>query len=140
MEYISFNILTDQVSNIVIEKLAFQKEDVMCVTTPITKYNFQVKKLSDLPRIIKEAFHIATTGRPGPVVVDIPKDVSEASSVEEFNRDFFLPGYQATTKPNTLQIMKLADALGNAQKPAILTGGGIIFSDASQELQDMAEM
>lgn len=139
MDSLPVIIFTGQVANSVIGTDAFQEADVMGVTTPVTKYNFQVKSLADLPRIIKEAFHIATTGRPGPVVVDIPKDVSEASSIEEFNSDFYLPGYQPTTKPNPLQIMKLADALGKAKKPVILAGAGIIFSEASQELQEFAE-
>src|SRR5690625_4559275 len=139
MDSLPVIIFTGQVANSVIGRDAIQEVDVMGVTTAVTKYNVQVKRLADLPRIIKEAIHIATTGRPRPVVVDIPKDVSEASSIDECNSDFYVPGYQPTTKPNPLQIMKLADALGKAKKPVILAGAGIIFSEASQELQEFAE-
>src|SRR5699024_6165971 len=108
-------------------------------TTPITKYNYQVKDLADLPRIIKEAFHVATTGRPGPVVVDIPKDISEEVTAQSFKTDFHLPGYQPTTKPNPLQIMKLTDALEKAKKPVVLAGAGVLFAKAADELKAFAE-
>jgi acetolactate synthase-1/2/3 large subunit len=139
MDSLPLVIFTGQVSNKVIGTDAFQEADVMGVTTPITKYNYQVKKLADLPRIMKEAFHIATTGRPGPVVVDIPKDISEELTVGEFQTDFHLPGYQPTIKPNPLQIKKLAKALSEAKKPLILAGAGVLFADATNELKEFAE-
>src|SRR5699024_12370674 len=104
-------IFTGQEANKVIGKDAFQEADVMGMTTTITKYNYQVKKLSELPRIVKEAFHIATTGRPGPVVVDIPKNISEELSIDKLEADCHLPGYHPTTTPNPLQIQNLARAL-----------------------------
>src|SRR5690625_7386287 len=91
-------MFTSRVDNIVIGKDTLQYADVMGVTTQITKYNYQVKNLADLPRIIKEASHVATTGRPGPVVVDIPKDISEEVTAQSFKTDFHLPGYQPTTR------------------------------------------
>src|SRR5690625_3299809 len=94
MDSLPLIVFTGQVGNKVIGTDAFQEADVMGITTPITKYNYQVKKLEDLPRIVKEAFHIATTGRPGPVVVDIPKDISEEEVTDEYSTEFFLPGYQ----------------------------------------------
>lgn len=139
MDSLPLVIFTGQVANKVIGTDAFQEADVMGVTTPITKYNYQVKKLSDLPRIIKEAFHIATTGRPGPVVVDIPKDISEELTIGEFQTNFHLPGYQPTFKPNPLQIKKLAKALGEAKKPLILAGAGVLFANATNELKEFAE-
>lgn len=139
MDSLPLVIFTGQVSNKVIGTDAFQEADVMGVTTPITKYNYQVKKLSDLPRIMREAFHIATTGRPGPVVVDIPKDISEELTVGEFQTDFHLPGYQPTIKPNPLQIKKLAKALSEAKKPLILAGAGVLFAEATNELKEFAE-
>src|SRR5699024_7950729 len=128
-----------QVASNVIGTDAFQETDVMGVTTPITKYNYQVKHLHELPRIVNEAFHIAETGRPGPVVVDIPKNIATASSSEEFNKDFYLPGYQPTTKPNPLQVTKLSEALSNAKKPLILAGAGVLFGRASEELKQLVE-
>src|SRR5690625_4250816 len=117
MDSLPLVIFTGQVANNVIGTDAFQEADVMGVTTPITKYNYQVKNLSDLPRIVKEAFHIATTGRPGPVVIDIPKDISEEITADNYHTDFQLPGYQPTVNPNPLQIIKLAEALERASKP-----------------------
>src|SRR5699024_12207595 len=97
----------------------FQESDVMCITTANTKYNYQVKQLSELPRIVKEAFHIATTGRPGPVVVDIPKNISKELTNGQYESSIHLPGYQPTEIPNPLQITKLADALEQAKKPLV---------------------
>lgn len=139
MDSLPLVIFTGQVANRVIGTDAFQEADVMGVTTPITKYNYQVKKLEDLPRIMKEAFHIATTGRPGPVVVDIPKDISEELSSEDFQTDFYLPGYQPTIKPNPLQIVKVSKALAEAKKPLILAGAGVLFAEATKELKEFAE-
>lgn len=132
-------ILTGQVANHVIGTDAFQESDVMGITTPITKYNFQIKRLSDLPRVIKEAFHIATTGRPGPVVVDIPKNISEEIVTGKYDTTFHLPGYQPTTKPNPLQIIKLAKALGKAKRPLVLAGAGVLTARASVELKEFVE-
>src|SRR5699024_540351 len=132
-------VFTGQVASGVIGTDAFQETDVMGLTTSITKYNYQVMDITDLPRIVKEAFHIANTGRPGPVVVDIPKDISETLTEGNYSSDFHLPGYQPTTKPNPLQIKKLADALAEAKKPVILAGAGVVFSQASSELKELAE-
>lgn len=132
-------IFTGQVANQVIGTDAFQESDVLGITTPITKYNYQVKNIADLPRVINEAFHIATTGRPGPVVVDIPKNIAEGLTTDTFETDFHLPGYQPTTKPNPLQIKKLSEALGKAKKPLVLAGAGILFSKATSELKEFVE-
>ena len=139
MDSIPLVIFTGQVAHQVIGTDAFQESDIMGITTPITKYNYQVEKLSDLPRIIKEAFYIASTGRPGPVLIDIPKNISEEISDQEFDSNFYLPGYQPTMKPNPLQIVKLADALSRAKKPVVLTGAGIQFAGASEELRAFVE-
>ncbi|SFM01587.1 acetolactate synthase, large subunit [Gracilibacillus orientalis] len=134
-------IITGQVAQGVIGTDAFQEVDVMGVTTPITKHNYQVRDVKDLPRIVKEAFHIATTGRPGPVLIDMPKDISGEVIEAEFtpNVELDLPGYQPTTKPNPLQTKKLAEAIGKAKKPVLLTGAGILFAKASEEVQEFAE-
>ncbi len=140
MDSLPLVIFTGQVARTVIGTDAFQEADVMAITTPITKHNYQVQSIEDLPRIVKEAFHIASTGRPGPVLVDIPKDISaQILSVEPEEADIHLPGYQPTIKPNPLQIKKLADALPKAKKPVVLAGAGVLHSKASQELTAFAE-
>ncbi len=140
MDSLPLVVFTGQVATSVIGTDAFQEADIIGITTPITKHNYQVRSIADLPRIIKEAFHIASTGRPGPVVIDMPKDIS-ANLVYESNleTDFHLPGYQPTTRPNPLQINKLADALSKAKKPVILAGAGILHGKATAELKSLAE-
>ncbi|WP_043930848.1 acetolactate synthase large subunit [Bacillus sp. EB01] len=139
MDSLPLVIFTGQVASGVIGTDAFQEADIIGITTPITKHNYQVRSISDLPRIIKEAFHIASTGRPGPVVIDIPKDISSNPVHGELTDHFHLPGYQPTTKPNPLQIIKLADALSKAKRPVILAGAGILHGKASNELKQLAE-
>ncbi|MCA1011644.1 biosynthetic-type acetolactate synthase large subunit [Halobacillus halophilus] len=135
MDSIPLVVFTGQVAKGVIGTDAFQESDIMGITTPITKHNYQVQNIEELPRIVKEAFHIATTGRPGPVVVDIPKDISSEVYAKDVIHHFHLPGYQPTLKPNPLQITKLHEALTQAKKPVILTGSGIIHAGASEELR-----
>ncbi|WP_373896281.1 biosynthetic-type acetolactate synthase large subunit [Virgibacillus natechei] len=139
MDSLPLVIFTGQVAKGVIGTDAFQESDVMGITTPITKYNYQVSELSELPRIVKEAFHIASTGRPGPVVVDVPKNISQELTPPKFKNDFYLPGYQPTERPNPLQIRKLADALSRSQKPLLLTGAGVVSAKASEELTEFAQ-
>ncbi|PAE28948.1 biosynthetic-type acetolactate synthase large subunit [Paenibacillus sp. 7884-2] len=139
MDSIPLVIFTGQVAKNVIGTDAFQEADVMGITTPITKYNYQVSDVADLPRIVKEAFHIATTGRPGPVVIDIPKNISANITINDFEDDFYLPGYQPTINPNPLQIVKLAEALSRAKRPLLLAGAGTLFANASEELKQFAE-
>jgi acetolactate synthase I/II/III large subunit len=140
MDSLPLVIFTGQVARGVIGTDAFQEADVMAITTPITKHNYQVQDISDLPRIVKEAFHIASTGRPGPVLIDIPKDISagELSEIPE-EVSVHLPGYQPTTKPNPLQIKKLAEAITKSMKPVLLAGAGILHGKASKELTAFAE-
>ncbi|WP_138415182.1 biosynthetic-type acetolactate synthase large subunit [Aquibacillus sediminis] len=139
MDSLPLVIFTGQVARGVIGTDAFQESDVMGITTPITKHNYQVQDVRDLPRTVKEAFHIASTGRPGPVVVDIPKDISANPVEGTFDTDFHLPGYQPTTKPNPLQLKKLAEALAKAKKPVVLAGAGVLMGKASEELRSLVE-
>ncbi|MDM5328780.1 acetolactate synthase large subunit [Neobacillus sp. CF12] len=140
MDSLPLVIFTGQVARGVIGTDAFQEADVMAITTPITKHNYQVQNIFDLPRIVKEAFHIASTGRPGPVLIDIPKDISAGELTEIPGEGVIhLPGYQPTTKPNPLQIKKLADAIAKSRKPVILAGAGILHGKASSELTAFAE-
>ncbi|KGX84285.1 acetolactate synthase [Pontibacillus marinus BH030004 = DSM 16465] len=139
MDSLPLVVFTGQVANSVIGTDAFQEADVLGITTPITKYNYQVKNVSDIPKTVKEAFHIATSGRPGPVVIDIPKNISSTVELDQLEEEFSLPGYQPTTQPNPLQIVKLADALKNAKRPLILAGAGVTFAEASDQLKEFAE-
>ncbi len=111
-------VITGQVAQGVIGTDAFQEADVMGITTPITKHNYQVRDIADLPRIVKEAFHIATTGRQGPVLIDIPKDISANVISDNITLDveLDLPGYQPTTKPNPLQIKKISRSNWKSKK------------------------
>ncbi|WP_439330877.1 acetolactate synthase large subunit [Neobacillus piezotolerans] len=140
MDSLPLVVFTGQVATSVIGTDAFQEADIIGITTPITKHNYQVRSISDLPRVIREAFHIASTGRPGPVVIDMPKDISANPVYEtDLDTDFNLPGYQPTTRPNPLQISKLADALSKARKPVILAGAGILHGKANLQLKALAE-
>ncbi|MGJ7920512.1 acetolactate synthase large subunit [Neobacillus sp. LXY-4] len=133
-------VFTGQVATSVIGTDAFQEADILGITTPITKYNFQIRNIEDIPRIIKEAFYIASSGRPGPVVIDVPKDIA-ATIVEEIpaEEEVNLPGYQPNLQPNYLQIRKLTEAVSRAKRPVILAGAGILHSKASSLLKEYAE-
>ncbi|WP_039233598.1 acetolactate synthase large subunit [Bacillus thermotolerans] len=139
MDSLPLVVFTGQVATGVIGTDAFQEADVIGITMPITKHNYQVRDLKDLPRIVKEAFHIATTGRPGPVLIDIPKDIATTVSKPEFTAEVDLPGYQPNTTPNVLQVKKLAEAIAQAKKPVILAGAGVLHAQASEELVALAE-
>ncbi|EUJ28462.1 biosynthetic-type acetolactate synthase large subunit [Listeria cornellensis] len=132
-------VFTGQVATPGIGKDAFQEADMIGLTIPITKYNYQVRDVKDIPRIIKEAFHIATTGRKGPVVIDLPKDMSIATTDRVNDDTINLPGYQPTVKPNGMQLEKLMQALAASSKPVILAGAGVNHSRATAELLDFAE-
>ncbi|MGX1982454.1 acetolactate synthase large subunit [Thermolongibacillus altinsuensis] len=132
-------VFTGQVASNVIGSDAFQEADVVGITMPITKHNYQVRDIHELPKIIKEAFHIATTGRPGPVLIDIPKDMSVLEAEFDYDQEIKLPGYQPTMKPNHLQIRKLVEAVSQAKKPVILAGAGVLHANASEELRTYAE-
>ncbi|MRX74210.1 acetolactate synthase large subunit [Bacillus lacus] len=132
-------IFTGQVASSVIGSDAFQEADILGITMPITKHSYQVRSAAELPRIVKEAFHLASTGRPGPVLIDIPKDIAVEEGEFNYDQEISLPGYSPETKPNYLQIRKLVEALGNAKKPVILAGAGVLFSKGSQQLREYAE-
>lgn len=106
---------------------------------PITKYNYQVRETADIPRIITEAVHIATTGRPGPVVIDLPKDISALETDFIYSPEVNLPSYQPTVEPNDMQIKKILKQLSKAKKPVLLAGGGISYAEAATELNEFAE-
>ncbi|WP_088103743.1 acetolactate synthase large subunit [Halalkalibacter urbisdiaboli] len=132
-------VITGQVATNLIGTDAFQEADIIGITMPITKHNYQVRSLEELPRIVKEAFHIATTGRPGPVVIDLPKDISLSTGLFNYDKEVDLPGYQPTIVPNKLQIRKVVDAVTEAKKPVILAGAGVLHAKASDELIEYVE-
>jgi acetolactate synthase I/II/III large subunit len=139
MDSLPLVVFTGQVATGVIGTDAFQEADILGITTPITKHNVQVRNIEDIPRIIKEAFHIATTGRPGPVLIDFPKDIAAGLVERPAEAEIDLPGYQPTIEPNYLQIRKLTEAVSGAKKPVILAGAGILFSKASELLLEYVE-
>ena len=132
-------VFTGQVARAGIGKDAFQEADIVGITMPITKCNYQVRETADIPRIITEAVHIATTGRPGPVVIDLPKDVSALETDFIYSPEIDLPSYQPTLEPNDMQIKKILKQLSKAKKPVLLAGGGISYAEAAAELNEFAE-
>jgi acetolactate synthase-1/2/3 large subunit len=118
---------------------SFQEADIVGITTPITKYNFQLKSAAEIPETVKNAFHIATTGRPGPVLIDVPKDIQTEIAEMRFSDKISIKGYKPKTSPHPRQIERAVKLLIKAEKPVILSGGGVIISNASQELIKIAE-
>ena len=131
---------TGQVPRSLIGKDAFQETDIVGIATPITKYAFQVLKASEIPQIVKKAFYIASSGRPGPVLVDLPKDTQVEVDEINFDDDIEIPGYRPNYEPHPIQVEKAADLLANAERPVIISGGGVIASGASSELVAIAEL
>ncbi len=140
MDSVPIVAITGQVPRFAIGRDAFQETDVTGLTLPLTKHNYLVMKAADIPTAIKEAFHIASTGRPGPVLVDIPKDVLLNETAEFFYpEEVDLPGYKPTLEGHPKQIKKAAQLINRAQKPVILAGHGVIISRAYAELKELAE-
>ncbi len=131
---------TGQVSRKVIGKDAFQEADVIGITTPITKHHFQLKNALEIPKTIWMAFKIASTGRPGPVLVDMPKDVQLESGDMEFPEKVEIRGYSPNYDPHPVQVKRAVKLLMNAERPLIIAGGGVIISGASAELIKLAEL
>lgn len=131
--------ITGQVRTTVLGKDSFQEADITGITMPITKHNYLVKDPEKVLMVFKEAFYIATTGRKGPVLIDIPADVFMAKINYDYPSNINLPGYKPTYEPHPLQIKKAVNLLKSAEKPVILAGGGIISSNASLELIKLAE-
>src|SRR3954447_18980417 len=117
----------------------FQEADTFGITMPIVKHSFLIRHPTEIPRAVHEAFHIARTGRPGPVLIDMPTDLSKVEIEYEPVGDVRLPGYQPTTEGNSKQIRLAAKALSNARRPVIYAGGGVINADASAELTELVE-
>jgi len=138
MDSIPLVALTGQVPTAVIGNDAFQEADVTGVTRPVTKYNTLVRDVADLRRTLKEAFHIASTGRPGPVLVDLPKDIQVASATVNGDVEMDLPGYKPRAKGHDRQIKLAAEAINAAERPVLYVGGGAILGGASDLLRQIA--
>lgn len=138
MDSVPLVAFTGQVPNTVIGTDGFQEADIKGVTMPITKNNYIVNDVENLSRIIKEAFHIASTGRPGPVVVDIPSNILKDKAEFFYPKEVNLPGYNPVYQANKLQLKKAAELINNSNKPVIYAGGGTIISGAEQEISELA--
>jgi acetolactate synthase-1/2/3 large subunit len=139
MDSIPLVIFSGQVNTALIGNDAFQEADIVGITRPCTKHSYLVRDVKDMPRIIKEAFFIARTGRPGPVLVDIPKDVSAASCDFKYPEKVFVKGYQPNYHGHPGQIKKAMKLVASSRKPVLYTGGGIISSNAAKDLLGLAE-
>jgi acetolactate synthase-1/2/3 large subunit len=139
MDSIPIVAITGQVATAVVGNDAFQEADTTGITRPVTKYNVLVKDVKDLPRVIHEAFYIARTGRPGPVLVDLPKDVQVGKHTAPASFELNLPGYKPRVRGHTRQIELAAEAINQAQRPVLYVGGGVILSNATEELRAMAK-
>jgi len=140
MDSIPIVALTGQVSTKMIGSDAFQEADTFGISRSCTKHNYLVKRIEDLPRIIHEAFYIAASGRPGPVLVDIPKDVFQAMAHYAPVSTIHLPGYKVFTEGHTGQIRRAAQMIWDADRPMVYAGGGIIAAHATAELRELVEM
>jgi acetolactate synthase-1/2/3 large subunit len=138
MDSIPLVVLTGQVPSHLIGNDAFQEVDIVGITRPCTKHNYLVQRVEDLARTIKEAFYIARSGRPGPVLVDLPKDVVQGSTNYKPVKNIQLKSYNPTYEPNIKQLPKAIKLIKEAKKPVIFTGGGVILSRASKELTQLA--
>ncbi|MEX0661354.1 MAG: biosynthetic-type acetolactate synthase large subunit [Balneolaceae bacterium] len=139
MDSIPMVVLTGQVPTGVIGNDAFQEADIVGITRPITKHSYLVRDVNDLEHCLREAFHIATSGRPGPVLVDLPKDMLNTTGRFTGMKKVKIPSYKPTIQGHHTQIAKAADMLSNAKKPLIYAGGGVILGEAWEELTAMAE-
>ncbi len=139
MDSIPVVFITGQVSSELIGKDVFQEADITGATAPFSKHSYLVKDAKDLPRVIKEAFHIASTGRPGPVVIDIPIDVQNKEISFEYPKTVDIRGYKPKYKGHSMQIKKIAEAISKAKSPVICAGGGVINAKASEEITALVE-
>ncbi len=139
MDSVPMVAITGQVAVQGLGSDCFQEADTTGITIPVTKHNYLVKEASDLPRIVHEAFHIAGTGRPGPVLIDIPKDVSSSVVEGRFTKKLDLPGYKPNYEGHPEQVKRVAALINSAEEPVLLAGGGTVRSSAFGELLDLAE-
>ena len=140
MDSIPIVVITGQVGSNFIGTDAFQEADIVGMTMPVTKHNILVKNAEEIPLAIKQAFHIASTGRPGVVLVDVTKDAQQAETVFEWPEELSLPGYRVPGRPNGKKIREAVELLVNAKRPVFLLGGGVLRSRASEEVGALVEV
>lgn len=139
MDSVPMVVITGQVATSMVGTDAFQEVDITGITLPITKHNFLVKDPAQLPAVVRKSFHLASTGRPGPVLIDLPKDVAQAKIRFKYSRTLDLPGYKPTTKGHPAMVQQAAKIMMESQRPVIYAGGGVRTADASPELLQLAE-
>ncbi|SDJ28808.1 acetolactate synthase, large subunit [Frankineae bacterium MT45] len=140
MDSVPMVAITGQVARPMIGTDAFQEADIAGITLPITKHNFLVQSAEEIPEAIAAAFHLAATGRPGPVLVDLPKDILQAQTTFNWPPTVDLPGYRPTTRPHSKQVREAAKLIAGAQRPVLYVGGGVIKARANAELRQLAEL
>jgi len=140
MDSVPIVAITGQVGRALIGTDAFQEADICGITMPITKHNFLVQDPADIASTMAEAFHIASTGRPGPVLVDLPKDVLQATTSFNWPPTLGLPGYRPTLRPHTKQIREAARAMASARRPVLYIGGGVLKAHATAQLRELVEL
>jgi acetolactate synthase-1/2/3 large subunit len=140
MDSVPIVAITGQVSTNLIGTDGFQEADISGITIPVTKHNFLVTKPEDIARTIGEAFHVASTGRPGPVLVDIAKDAMQAMTEFSWPVPFDLPGYHPVTRPHARQVREAARLIAESRRPVLYVGGGVIKAHAATQLRDLAEL
>ena len=138
MDSVPLVAFTGQVRTELLGTDGFQEADTFGITMPIVKHSFVIQHPTEIPRVVHEAFHIARTGRPGPVLIDIPQDLSRAEIDYQPVQDVHLPGYQPTVDGNSKQIRLAAKAMANARRPVLYVGGGVVNAEASEELRELA--
>ncbi|NDK91363.1 acetolactate synthase large subunit [Gordonia desulfuricans] len=140
MDSVPVVAITGQVGRALIGTDAFQEADISGITMPVTKHNFLVSNAAEIPQVIAEAFHIAESGRPGAVLVDIPKDILQSQTTFSWPPQIDLPGYRPVTKPHGKQVREAARLINAAKNPVLYVGGGVIKANASEELLELAEL
>ena len=140
MDSVPVVAITGQVPSSLIGTDGFQEADISGITLPVTKHNFLVTKADDIARTVAEAFHVAATGRPGPVLVDVAKDALQAETEFRWPPVFDLPGYHPVTRPHSRQVREAARLIAGASRPVLYVGGGVLKAGASQELLELAEL
>lgn len=140
MDSVPMVVITGQVASTAIGTDAFQEADIRGITMPVTKHNFLVKRAEDIPETVKAAFHIASTGRPGPVLIDVAKDAQVGKAAFDYTDEVQLPGYRPNTRPHNRQIQQAAKLVCSCQRPVLYIGGGVVRARAWQELKDLVEL
>ena len=139
MDSVPMIVITGQTVTSMLGKDAFQEADVFGITMPVVKHSYLVKNSNDIPRIMREAFYITNTGRPGPVLIDIPKDISQGTFSGDLHTEMDLPGYRIDSSFDQSRVLEIAEALSKSKKPAIIVGHGAIISDASEAILKLVE-